>query len=315
MDSVDAVILWDLGFDYQAPLSTTNRRPNLRRIADGLGIDRKTVSSRVRKMEEGGFIGYYQTYPNIAAAGMKASSYLLPFKEPAAKREAVNKLKLVKEILRIDECLNSLRFTVVYDKQPDLDRTLRLILTLTASEPLRLYDFQLPRVRRELGETDWRIMKSLRYDALKPSRKIAEELGISSRAVNYHLERLIKERALLVAPVFDMKHVAGTILYGLIFQIDEDDGKRPRAIEKITDTFKQNSFCRVVGHSGTVMFMMFTDRIAEPEENYLNAKAMEGVTNVHMDFIRRTHDCSEQIDACLEEQIVRKRRKVPEIEA
>ncbi|MDG6958983.1 MAG: winged helix-turn-helix transcriptional regulator [Nitrososphaerota archaeon] len=307
MDSLDAVILWDLGFDYQFPIRATNRRPSFARIAANLGINQKTVRERVRKMEENGFVKYYQTYPNVAAIKSKSSSYLFPFKDAAAKNSALAKLKLVKEILRIDECVNSLRVTVVYEKSLDLDRILALAKTLTNSEPLKLYDFQMPPVKRRLREGDWKVIKSLRYDALKPSRKIAEELGLTPRAINYRLGKLVRDRAFFVAPVFDMKHVTGTILYGLMFWIDS--AKWRYAIEEITETFKQNSFCRMVDPSSSnAMFMMFTSRITDAEQNYLKAKAIEGVTNVYMDFVNGTHDCSGQIDAWLDEQTAEKRR-------
>ncbi len=154
---------------------------------------------------------------------------------------------------------------------------------------------------------------------MKPSSRIAEELGLTPRAINYRLEMLVRERAFLVAPVLDMKHVAGTILYGLLFRIGDDvDARRRYAIvERLTQEFRKDSFCRMVNPgSGNVMFMMFTDRIAEPEENYLKAKAIEGVRDIHMDFIVGTHDCSAQVDAWLDEQAgAQKRKSEPEISA
>ncbi len=314
MDSLDAVILWDLGFDYQSPIHVTNRRPNLARIAAGLRINQKTVRARIRKLEEKGFIRYYQAYPNVAAAGLKASSYLFLLKDPAKKRDALGKLKLIKEILRIDECMNSLRVTIVYESAMDLDRILDLAGVLTNSEPVKLYDFQLPKVKQQrLPETEWKIIKSLRYDALKSSKKIAEELGLTPRAINYHLEKLVRDRSYFVAPVFDMKNVSGTILYGLMFRIE--NSKWCDAIEEIKETFRENSFCRVIDPSlRNAMFMMFTTRMSEAEENYMKARAIEGVTDVQMDFIKGTHDCSGRIDAWLDEQIAAK-KKIQEIVA
>lgn len=304
MDSIDIAILWDLGFDRQIPNRLGDRRPAVTKIATELGLDRRTVRSRIRRLESEGFIKYYQVYPNLEAAGLRASSYLLRFQDYVSKNEALERLKSLDQVLRVDVCLNSLRATAAYTSQEQLEALVHSIESLTGSRPVKLYDFQMPRVSTKLDLTDWRIMASLRYDALESPAKIGKELGLTTRAVNYRLSRLISARACLVAPVFDMREFAGTVIYGLMLQMDCSTIQT--TVNSLKEAFGRASFCHIVNPNGNAMFMMFTDRIAEMEENYFKARDMQGVKKVFVDVITGTHDCSRQMDQLIREKISEK---------
>lgn len=301
MDSIDIAILWDLGFDRQIPNRLGDRRPAVTKIATELGLDRRTVRSRIRKLESEGFIKYYQVYPNLEAAGLRASSYLLQFQDYVAKSKALGKLESLDQVLRIDVCLNSLRITLTYISQEQLEALLYSIGSLTGSHPVKLYDFQMPQVSTKLELTDWRIIASLRRDALKTPAKIGKELGLTARAVNYRLNRLISARAYLVAPVFDMREFAGTIIYGLMLEMDHSTLEA--TVNSLKEAFGRASFCHIVNPNGNAMFMMFTDKIAEVEENYFKAREMLGVNRVFVDIITGTRDCSRQMDQLITKEI------------
>ena len=174
---------------------------------------------------------------------------------------------------------------------------------------LKLYDLSMPDPKIKLSETDWSIIKSIRYDALKPSKRIVEELGITLPTVNNRLQRLIRSRALYVVPIFNAQQVSKLILYALVFFIDESPEKRQKVVDEIHEKFKDNSYNRIVNQSGAVVFLMFATRIGEPEENYLKAKSIEGVHDVILDLIGQTHDCSRYIDKLIDENLVRVRKR------
>src|SRR2546428_1149253 len=50
------------------------RQPSEADLGKKLGLDKKTVSVRVKRMGESGFIKYYQAMPNLALFGMRVIS-------------------------------------------------------------------------------------------------------------------------------------------------------------------------------------------------------------------------------------------------
>jgi DNA-binding Lrp family transcriptional regulator len=53
-----------------------------------------------------------------------------------------------------------------------------------------------------LSGLDYRIIDSLRNDARKPEKQVAEELGVSSKTVHRHLERMRKEGSVILVTLF-----------------------------------------------------------------------------------------------------------------
>ena len=71
MDVTDVRIFCEIAFkglDYD---SFTDRRVSPLAIGRKLGLDEKTVRARVKKMEDVGFIKYYQAMPNLALFQLK----------------------------------------------------------------------------------------------------------------------------------------------------------------------------------------------------------------------------------------------------
>src|ERR687892_1236428 len=71
LDAKDVRIFCEIAFkglDYD---SFTDRRVSPLAIGRKLGLDEKTVRARVKKMEDVGFIKYYQAMPNLALFQLK----------------------------------------------------------------------------------------------------------------------------------------------------------------------------------------------------------------------------------------------------
>ena len=71
MDAKDVRIFCEIAFkglDYD---SFTDRRVSPLAIGRKLGLDEKTVRVRVKKMEDDGFIAYYQAMPSLALFQLK----------------------------------------------------------------------------------------------------------------------------------------------------------------------------------------------------------------------------------------------------
>src|SRR5207245_10527445 len=55
---------------------------------------------------------------------------------------------------------------------------------------------QFPQPRRSLDKLDWQIIKALRYNALRPTKRIAEEIKITYRMAEYTLGKHLETTTL-----------------------------------------------------------------------------------------------------------------------
>ena len=302
MDILDVRIFCAMGFCQNLPPSgPLDRRPSPGVIARNLGLDIRAVKARIKRMEAEGFIKHYQVLPNYDALGLACSVYAIRFDNPAAKREAVSKLRLVDGVVGVDEMANSMMVSLVFPAPSELQRQVALVKELIKVEPTKAYDIAMPRVQTKLSQTDWLIIKSLRYDALKPAKRIAEELGITVRTVNNRLQRLIRQRAFFIVPIVSVEKVAHLIFYAMFFFLDES--RRKEAVRGILESFTNRSFNQVLRESGPIVFFMFAERMSECEDSHIAAKGIDGVMMVLMDFYRESHDFSECIDRLIGQKV------------
>jgi len=312
MDTLDVRIFCEMGFKYHPPNSAADRRPSFLTVAKSLGVDVRTVKARVARFEEDGFVVRYQLLPNYNALGLSCSTYAFRFDDPARKKEAEQKAKTVPEVSQVMEMVNTLLATVLF-KEPEGLRSAveRLTELCRGDEVIKAYDTNMPFVASRLNSTDWRIMKSLRNDALKPSEEIARELGVTRRAVNYRLERLVESRAFFVVPMLDMRKVTNIIFYTLVFFVDESLD-RGEVVDRITKAFGEKSFYRIVNSTGVIVFGMFGHGIGEPEANYRKAAELRGVSRAILEYTLGIYDCPAVIDDAIEEKIAESKKRRPD---
>src|SRR5947208_15744080 len=93
MDAKDVRIFCEMAFkglDYD---SLTDRRVSPLAIGRKLGLDEKTVRVRVNKMEEDGFIKYYQAMPSLVLFNLnRINSYIFE------AVNIVNKDRVIKDL-------------------------------------------------------------------------------------------------------------------------------------------------------------------------------------------------------------------------
>jgi len=130
MDILDIRIFCEMGFKYHPPAGLLDRRPSIGSIAKHLDIDTRTVKVRIKRLEQEGFIKYYQAVPNYRNLGFECTTFVAYFDDMAAKKEAIRKVQLLDEIVRIDENFYSMVFSVLYRTRQDLERKLVLIKEL-----------------------------------------------------------------------------------------------------------------------------------------------------------------------------------------
>jgi DNA-binding Lrp family transcriptional regulator len=110
LDANDVRIFCEIAFkglDYD---SFTDRRVSPSAIGRKLGLDEKTVRSRVKKMEDVGFIKYYQAMPSLALFQLKnINTYRFEAINVATKHRVIEHLQ---ELPFIVEAIDYLGQTV-----------------------------------------------------------------------------------------------------------------------------------------------------------------------------------------------------------
>jgi len=302
MDNLDVKIFLAMEAQHYIMPSGMTRQVNLRSMAKHLGVDSDTVRARIKKLENS-FIKYYQVYPNFRAFGLRCVVSGLFFSDPGTKKETLEKLRLVEEVGLIDERLNSLRiYLLCGELEHDLERKIALIKKLSGVEPMQQNWLEMPPIRISLSLADWLIIKSIRYDARKSVNQVAKEVGLTTRAVNYRLQRLLERYAYFIVPIINFKNLEKMIFSHYIFYLDKN--RRAEAIDEITQLVGERCMSRLVGSEGCVTFCVATTDIAESEEDYLKVKAIRGVEKVISDFPLRFHDTSTYIDKLIDEKIM-----------
>ena len=109
----------------------------------------------------------------------------------------------------------SVGISLAYANREELKTEISAIREGSNSRNLRTSETPPLPCRVKLAETDWSIVKSLRRDPRKPYQKVADELGLSRRAVERRARRMIDAGALFVLPELDLRRLEGGVLASL----------------------------------------------------------------------------------------------------
>jgi DNA-binding Lrp family transcriptional regulator len=277
LDAKDVRIFCEIAFkglDYD---SFTDRRVSPLAIGRKLGLDEKTVRVRVKKMEDDGFIKYYQAMPSLALFQLKNMS--------TYRFEALN----IATKHRVIEYVQELPFIV--EANDYLGQVVSVSITGTSSEVIdkvasRLaYRFELNRwllgghIIREpisaVDRLDWQIIQELRYDALSGAKELSESLSLTPRMVEYRIKKLLSSDMLLVRAIINSQKQQGLIFYELEMSVDET--KRYEVIKRLSEIYAEKLWSVRTLAAGVLLANIFAFTLAEPEEAYVNTLKLDGV--------------------------------------
>jgi DNA-binding Lrp family transcriptional regulator len=253
------------------------RHPSAADLGRKLDLDKKTVRTRMNRMEESGFIKYYQATPSLALFGMHViSTYRFETLNLPTKNAI---MKHLHEVPRLVECSDYLG--------PILTAS---IAGTTREEARGGADYMASRY--ELGTVvlgsravkepvsrvdnlDWQIIKGLRYDARSSDRDLAEALSITERMVGYRISKLLRSGVIRTKAVIDPRRQAGLVFYELELTIEP---QRRGAISRWLGERHGDRLWNLRSPTADVILVsLFCFSIAEPEESVIEALRLEGV--------------------------------------
>jgi len=289
LDATDVRIFCEMAFkglDYD---SFTDRRVSPLAIGRKLGLDEKTVRVRVKKMEDEGFIKYYQALPSLSLFGLgSVISY---------RFEALNlstKHRVVKDIQQSPYVVEAIDYLGQFVSVSITGRSSQEIEAAAGGLANR---FELnkeilgssntkkpPSVPEKL---DWQIIQTLRYDAQCGVKHISELLSITPRMVEYRISKLLDSGLLLIRAIINNQKQQGLIFYEL--EISVDERKQFQVVKLLSDRYGEKLWSIRTLASGSVLlsnFFGFT--LAEPEEAAEFASRLEGVRSCSLFILKET---------------------------
>jgi DNA-binding Lrp family transcriptional regulator len=213
MDELDMKIFRALLSERSVAPSNHQVSSSLRSIAARLGADDVTVNYRYKKLRESGALSGWRLAINPTLVGCKSLDVTMDVQPESAKPDMVRKLSLVDEVVGIQDFYGSgLKTIVMYRSDEARSRVIELISRITNAETMTQVRWALPRSRtKRLTATDVAIIRSLSNDARVPLVQVAKGLGLSTRTVRNHVEKLRRENTIHALPTLNMGGIPGLI--------------------------------------------------------------------------------------------------------
>jgi DNA-binding Lrp family transcriptional regulator len=266
-----------MGYKYYG-YTGRSRRPSPKEIGKKLGVDEKTVRLRTRKMEREGFIQYYQAIPNLRLFG-RPLLCAYGFRAPtvAEKQNALRLLKDSDGIIDIADCLGEMcGVTLAASSEDEAETAVQGLEKSMGFPGMKLIP---PRafssVSASLDKTDWAIMKALRYDALRRTEDVSEQLRLTYRTVEYRIEKLLGTQLLFIKAMINSRDSKGILFYSLALELE--DATRSDLKQEIMATHSERTWLAFSPPGPMLVLNMFASSIGEPEDRLLETLSRRGV--------------------------------------
>jgi DNA-binding Lrp family transcriptional regulator len=277
LDAKDVRIFCEIAFkglDYD---SFTDRRVSPLAIGRKLRLDEKTVRIRVKKMEDDGFIKYYQATPSLALFQLKdIITYRFEALNIATKHRVIEYIQELPYIVEaIDYLGQVLSVNITGTSSEEIDQ-----LASRIAYRFELYKWLLGgrRIREPksaVDRLDWQIIQELRYDALSGVKELSESLSLTPRMIEYRIKKLLGSDILLVRAIINSQKQQGLIFYELELSVDE--AKRYDVIKRLSEVYAEKLWSVRTLAAEILLANFFAFTLAEPEEAYVNTLKLEGV--------------------------------------
>jgi DNA-binding Lrp family transcriptional regulator len=251
-----------------------------------LGLDVKTVRVRVRRMEESGFIKYYQATPNLALFGMYVVSlFRFHVLNLSTKNAIVNHLHEVPRLVESSDYLGpfltaSLAGATREDARKGTDYLASRYELGTVALGSRTVRGPVSRI----DNLDWQIIKSLRYDARTSDRDLASALSVTERMVGYRVSKLLRSNAVHTKAVIDPKRQAGLVFYELELTVEPE--KRGGVSKLLNERHGEKLWNLTSPMAEVILASLFGFTLAEPEQSVVEALTLQGVKRCQLFILK-----------------------------
>ena len=277
MDSTDVRIFCEMAFLEQSYDEFRERRPSAAKMGKKLGLDEKTVRIRVNKMEESGFVKYYQAAPSLALFGMHhVGIFRFEALNLSTKYALMSRLDEVPRLVESSDYLGPFITGSIAGATPEEARKEAEGLAAHYELSIELLgDREVVAPASRLDRLDWQIIKELRYDARAGDSDLAKTLSVTERMVGYRVSKLLGSGAIKIRAVIDPQRQAGLVFYELELHCE---ARRQDTISRWLKEGWGDRLWRLSSPApGVLLASLFCFTLAEPEESATRALKEEGV--------------------------------------
>jgi len=308
LDSKDVRIFCEMAFKYPDYDRFTQRRISPGKIGEKLQLDKKTVQKRIEKMENEGFIKYYQATPNLALFGFNSlMMFAFEASDILVKDKAISGLRKKNKsenLLEIVDSLGPMFFATLAARSREENQA-------RASRIVNEYGLKGMPGGMDRGMTkpsllqptkyDWKIIKHLRYDALRPTGEIADAVSLTRRMVDYRISKLLDSRVFFVRAMRNPQKMQGIIFYGLNLFVEDQDA----VMNAISDIHGERIWLLFSPTKGVIVANLFAFSVEEPEEALRRSLGIVGVRQGFLTIVKEEiePDRPSWIDDLIEEKV------------
>ena len=278
MDANDVRIFCEMAFsDWMYNSFAPSRLPGSSTIGKKLGLDEKTVRLRIKKMEESGFIKYYQLVPNLPLIGMNFQG-LFRF-EAMNVATKFGALSFIHEVNGIVEALDyvgpTISLSIASNSEYEVQETAKKVAARFELTRASLGIRELKKSRKKPDTLDWRVISRLRYGARDPTKDIASALSTTPRIVEYRRQKLLEDGAFQIKPVLNTQKQEGLVFYELNVSVDPTMEASFR--RTVAETYGKKMWSMRPAPNGTLLMEMFSFSLADPEQTLMELFGLDGV--------------------------------------
>ncbi len=313
MDSTDVRIFCEMAF-LDPPIDEfEERHPSAADLAKRLGLDKKTVSTRIRRMEESGFVKYYQATPSLALFGMRVMS-LFRFEalNLSTKNAIVSHLHEVPGLVESSDYLGPfLAGSIAGATREEARNGAQFLASRYELGTSVMGTRVIKEPASRMDDLDWQLVKGLRYDAKSSDRELAETLSVTERMVGYRVSKLMRSGALRTKAVIDPRRQAGLLFYELELTIDPQ--RRGAISRHLQEAHRDELWNLGSPTTELILASLFCFTIAEPEASALDAMKLEGVKRCRLFILKEVMEPKRPnwIDSRIEEKLHPRERGKP----
>ncbi len=283
------------------------RHPSAADLGKKLGLDKKTVRTRVNRMEESGFIKYYQAMPNLGLFGMRVVS-LFRFEalNLSTKNAIVNRLHEVPRLVEASDYLGPfLTGSIAGATREETRNGADYLASRYELGTVTLGSRTIEPPVSQLDNLDWQVIKGLRYDAKSSDRDLAEAMSVTERMVGYRISKMLRSGAIRTKAVIDPRKQAGLVFYQLELAIDPQ--RRGAISESLREACRDTLWNLSSPTADMILAGLFGFTIAEPEESAVEALRLEGVRRCMLFILKEVIEPKRPnwIDAQIESRLLR----------
>ncbi len=271
MDTLDVLIFCEMSFKY-FDYAGTRRHPSPKEIGAKLGVDERTVRARTSRMEREGFIQYYQTIPNLQLFN-RPLTCLCNFQSPSlqVKPNILASLRNADSIVDIADFFGE-SFGVTLSASSETEAQAR---AEKMAQDSKITNFQLlparhfPLTEKSPSKLDWQIVKTLRYDAQRPTGSIAKELGITYRMVEHSIRKLFESRTISVRAIINARDPAGLLFYSLNLAVDKE--RKDETVQALKSAYHKRVWWTINPSGPVLIIFLFATSIGRAEDDLFEA--------------------------------------------